>query len=633
MAMNTTATLGFAGLTVIVGATIQHVISPSDGELASAVAASVDVDRGPLAEPPEPPTITDELVGVARDHAVRELSSRAGGLVANQLGGPVGQMLGAGVSRAFGALGAGGGGGGLLGSVAFGMAETVALDQLEQSAIGRQLAFGYRAFTTVRGMIDLATTCTRSLIQCGSGLPVVVSSIGGLARDFTHAFPPPPPPPTFAFADGIRLTPFTAADLDPELVALLDAIDQPTLGTGAVLCASAGAPCAGPGLQLGTIGLDGVELAWLPGLSPGVADRLDRWRQACLPPGGQCQAASVALVEELASLSKEQLAQTLAVLGQHIEDAPPLVRALLERSAPALYYLLGTDTGRDILTGFANAGIDDLTGLVTLAIDPVGQLTAMGEGLASLIQWAASDPGGAAQTLLHQVMTACSESPGGCVGTGAYWVATTIGSGGITTLGSASKLGKLLASLDDVGRARLLRRVLHRNETLASAAAMCARGYCGDLRETATRIVRDPPRVREITTLTSGTNPFRPGDAVTLYNPGSAFSGAYNPATGEWVALASEGATLVDGSAIATVDRYGGHAAAEADLMGRLPGGSSDRQNVGFVLFWKGAGELEIRWNSGTINMRNFRDRAAPAQYRDQIKRAIEAATGLRVVE
>ena len=94
----------------------------------------------------------------------------------------------------------------------------------------------------------------------------------------------------------------------------------------------------------------------------------------------------------------------------------------------------------------ANAGIDDLSGLLTLAIDPVGQLTAMGEGLASLVQWAAADPGGAAQTLLRQVMTACSESPGGCVGTGAYWVATTIGSGGITTLGSASKLGKLLAS-------------------------------------------------------------------------------------------------------------------------------------------------------------------------------------------
>ncbi|MEZ4235143.1 MAG: SH3 domain-containing protein [Myxococcota bacterium] len=135
----------------------------------------------------------------------------------------------------------------------------------------------------------------------------------------------------------------------------------------------------------------------------------------------------------------------------------------------------------------------------------------------------------------------------------------------------------------------------------------------------------------ENTTLTNVNADIAASEVLPLYNEGSAFSGAYNPETGNWIALASEGATLKSGEVAPTVSRFGGHQAAEAALMERI-GGADTSNNVGFVLFWEG-GSLRITWNSGSINARNFGDRAAPERYRAGLLEAIQRETGLSVSE
>ncbi|GIG22113.1 hypothetical protein Cch01nite_28370 [Cellulomonas chitinilytica] len=136
----------------------------------------------------------------------------------------------------------------------------------------------------------------------------------------------------------------------------------------------------------------------------------------------------------------------------------------------------------------------------------------------------------------------------------------------------------------------------------------------------------------EVTTLTNAGAEMPAGEALAKYKPGSGFSGAYDPATGSWVAVASGDAALVSGDAIATVPQYGGHAAAESSLMGRT-GSASNAKNVGFVLIWEGNGKLTIRWNSATINARNFGNRAAPVESRPAIIEAVEKTTGCKVSE
>jgi hypothetical protein len=121
-------------------------------------------------------------------------------------------------------------------------------------------------------------------------------------------------------------------------------------------------------------------------------------------------------------------------------------------------------------------------------------------------------------------------------------------------------------------------------------------------------------------------------EVLPQYAPGSGFSGAYNPATGQWVAVASGGATLLSGRPIQTVPQLGGHAAAEASLVERT-GITDTSRNVGFVLL-KGEGNtLTIRWNSGQINLRNFGDRAAPSEFRAAIREAVQRETGFEVIE
>lgn len=75
-----------------------------------------------------------------------------------------------------------------------------------------------------------------------------------------------------------------------------------------------------------------------------------------------------------------------------------------------------------------------------------------------------------------------------------------------------------------------------------------------------------------------------------------------------------------------------GHAAAERSLAQRT-GITDVRENVGFVLLWQGDNTVQIRWNSGSINARNFGDRAAPQQHRQAIIDAVARTTGAVVVE
>jgi hypothetical protein len=96
------------------------------------------------------------------------------------------------------------------------------------------------------------------------------------------------------------------------------------------------------------------------------------------------------------------------------------------------------------------------------------------------------------------------------------------------------------------------------------------------------------------------------------------FSGVYDPASGTFHAR-------VSGGPDALVDRFGGHGTINAEEFG------GSRNSVGFVAVRQGDGNLGMRWNSASVNMMNFCDRAAPMEHRGPIMDAIRRATGLEV--
>lgn len=134
------------------------------------------------------------------------------------------------------------------------------------------------------------------------------------------------------------------------------------------------------------------------------------------------------------------------------------------------------------------------------------------------------------------------------------------------------------------------------------------------------------------TTLTNLASDVATPDVLAQYNLDSGFSGVYNSATGDWVALASRDASLMNGQAIQTVPQFGGHASAEAALLARTRMTNTSR-NIGFTLIKEGPSTLRIRWNSGQINSRNFGDRAAPIASRAALREAISRETGYEVIE
>jgi hypothetical protein len=54
---------------------------------------------------------------------------------------------------------------------------------------------------------------------------------------------------------------------------------------------------------------------------------------------------------------------------------------------------------------------------------------------------------------------------------------------------------------------------------------------------------------------------------------------------------------------------------------------SSPAKKVGFVVIYKGSGVIQILWNSRSVNQANFGDRAAPQEFRINIRAAVENAT------
>jgi hypothetical protein len=154
----------------------------------------------------------------------------------------------------------------------------------------------------------------------------------------------------------------------------------------------------------------------------------------------------------------------------------------------------------------------------------------------------------------------------------------------------------------------------------------------------ASRVARGARRVRhrETSTLTNARPQIVASDVLGEYAPGTGFSGAYNPETGSFVALASDGARLRNGQAApTTVPRRGGHYYAEQALMERVTS-TDTRRNVGFTLILQDDGKLRVNWTSGQINSRNFPgagNRQPPADVRPPIIEAIKAATGRDVVE
>ncbi|WDZ84089.1 FG-GAP-like repeat-containing protein [Micromonospora cathayae] len=102
-------------------------------------------------------------------------------------------------------------------------------------------------------------------------------------------------------------------------------------------------------------------------------------------------------------------------------------------------------------------------------------------------------------------------------------------------------------------------------------------------------------------------------------NGHNGFSGLCDPATDTFHARQSGG----DG---ALVSRAGGHGQINREVFG------GSRNAIGFVAIRGGDGVINMRWNSASVNVRNFGQRAAPEVWRGRIMDSIRRATGLKVV-
>ncbi len=117
------------------------------------------------------------------------------------------------------------------------------------------------------------------------------------------------------------------------------------------------------------------------------------------------------------------------------------------------------------------------------------------------------------------------------------------------------------------------------------------------------------------------------------YTPGpnTGFSGVYDPTTGKILVRPSGNTRLADGSTPTDlVDQYGGHG--ELNNQIAQMGANTDK-TLGFVLIYNSPGQLQIRWNSGSVNTPNYNSRAVPAQFRQQLINTVESSTGLKVIE
>ena len=99
---------------------------------------------------------------------------------------------------------------------------------------------------------------------------------------------------------------------------------------------------------------------------------------------------------------------------------------------------------------------------------------------------------------------------------------------------------------------------------------------------------------------------------------GTGFNAIYNPEDGSFEARLSEGED-------ALVARNGGHR-----IINRESFGGSDG-TVAFTVIGRGEEGAELTWKSTSVNAYNWSQLEAPEEYRDAIRTAVNAATGLIV--
>ncbi|MEM7678770.1 MAG: hypothetical protein AAF449_22540, partial [Myxococcota bacterium] len=141
----------------------------------------------------------------------------------------------------------------------------------------------------------------------------------------------------------------------------------------------------------------------------------------------------------------------------------------------------------------------------------------------------------------------------------------------------------------------------------------------------------EAPALSETNTLSNSPGfPSNASEVLDEFKPGSGFSTVYNRATGEFIALPSEGAQRVDGGDVDVVPRRGGHRYTEAALREQMGDSMDASQNVGLAIVLRDDGDLNVGWTSGQINTRNYgvSDRQAPSEFHEEILEALHQATG-----
>ncbi len=116
----------------------------------------------------------------------------------------------------------------------------------------------------------------------------------------------------------------------------------------------------------------------------------------------------------------------------------------------------------------------------------------------------------------------------------------------------------------------------------------------------------------------------RSAETIAGAEPGSAFSGVYDPMSGRLSAYPSVPDPAAPGAPINAVLSRGGHG-----QINRAVFGGSDN-TVGFTAFRNDDG-ISIGWRSRSVNVRNFNQIEAPMEYRQSIMDIIAQMTGLPV--
>jgi hypothetical protein len=116
----------------------------------------------------------------------------------------------------------------------------------------------------------------------------------------------------------------------------------------------------------------------------------------------------------------------------------------------------------------------------------------------------------------------------------------------------------------------------------------------------------------------------RSAETIAQAEPGGAFSGVYDPGSGQLSAYPSVRNPAAPGSPVNAVAMRGGHGV----INNAVFGGSNS--TVGFTAFVED-GSLSVGWRSGSVNFANFGQIEAPMEYRQAIMDVLGNLTGLPV--